>query len=176
MKYLLFMYPCGDDWDEIESNHKLAHELGQVVNEDEIRYVYGEAHSIFHFKSTVPYDELADIIKAISESLPENMFVLIKSSPKVTSNMAEDHLGHLMSEKKRQKKLRKPKKDKFDPELFSERMKKLFEDSDIIIENLLNKSTCNLTIDEILDKISQKGINSLTKAEKDKLDKYSGEI
>jgi hypothetical protein len=40
----------------------------------------------------------------------------------------------------------------------------------------LNKSTCNLTIDEILDKISQKGINSLTKAEKDKLDKYSGEI
>jgi hypothetical protein len=55
-------------------------------------------------------------------------------------------------------------------------MKKLFEDSDIIIENLLNKSTCNLTIDEILDKISQKGINSLTKAEKDKLDKYSGEI
>ena len=37
MKYLLFMYPCGDDWDEIESNQKLAHELGQIIDEDEIR-------------------------------------------------------------------------------------------------------------------------------------------
>lgn len=170
------MYPCGDDWDEIESNYQLANELGQISDEDEIKYVYGESHSIFHFKSTVPYEELVDIVKMISESLPENMFVLIKSSPKITSNMAEDHLGHLMSTKKKQRKLKKPQKDKFDPELFSQRMKILFEESDSIIKKLINNTTCNLTIDEILDKILEKGINSLTKAEKDKLDKYSGEI
>ena len=38
------------------------------------------------------------------------------------------------------------------------------------------KKKCDLTIDELLDKISDKGINSLTEEEKNKLDEYSKTI
>ena len=36
-----------------------------------------------------------------------------------------------------------------------------------------NEDICNLTLDEILDKITDNGINSLTKSEKNKLNEYS---
>ena len=39
--------------------------------------------------------------------------------------------------------------------------------------NFLKEETCDLTIDEILDKIIDQGIESLTKLEKLKLDEYS---
>jgi hypothetical protein len=44
------------------------------------------------------------------------------------------------------------------------------------IMGLLPKKRCDLTIDELLDKISDKGINSLTEEEKNKLDEYSKTI
>jgi hypothetical protein len=38
------------------------------------------------------------------------------------------------------------------------------------------KKVCTLTIDELLDKINDQGINSLTEEEKNKLDEYSKTI
>jgi hypothetical protein len=39
--------------------------------------------------------------------------------------------------------------------------------------SLLPKKGCTLTMDDLLDKINDKGINSLTEEEKCKLDEYS---
>ena len=39
-----------------------------------------------------------------------------------------------------------------------------------------NQSICYLTIDEILEKIKENGVDSLTKEEKEKLDNYSQSI
>ena len=39
-----------------------------------------------------------------------------------------------------------------------------------------NEDICTLTVDEILDKITDNGINSLTKSEKNKLDEYSKNV
>jgi hypothetical protein len=42
-----------------------------------------------------------------------------------------------------------------------------------IIFNLKRPDVCNLTIDELLDKIGNQGMGSLTELEKQKLDEYS---
>ena len=44
------------------------------------------------------------------------------------------------------------------------------------VDEFLKNQICDLTLDEILDKISQNGIESLTRPEKDKLDEYSKQI
>jgi len=42
-----------------------------------------------------------------------------------------------------------------------------------LILNLKRKEVCNMTLDELLDKISTQGMNSLSEVEKQKLDEYS---
>jgi hypothetical protein len=42
-----------------------------------------------------------------------------------------------------------------------------------IILNFKRKDVCNLTLDELLDKINEQGINSLSEIEKQKLEEYS---
>jgi hypothetical protein len=44
--------------------------------------------------------------------------------------------------------------------------------ADILI-NLKRKEVCNLSLDELLDKISDKGMESLSEIEKQKLEEYS---
>ena len=42
-----------------------------------------------------------------------------------------------------------------------------------ILLNLRKPQTCNMTLDELLDKISINGMDSLSEIEKQKLDEYS---
>ena len=34
MKYLLFVYPCNEDWNSTESNEKIAEELATISKSD----------------------------------------------------------------------------------------------------------------------------------------------
>ncbi len=60
MKYLLFIYPCDDNWDSTDSNTKIAEDLATISKSDEIKFVYGESHSIFHFDSTLSQSETSE--------------------------------------------------------------------------------------------------------------------
>jgi hypothetical protein len=48
-----------------------------------------------------------------------------------------------------------------------------FMDLADIIMNFKRKDVCNMTLDELLDKISTEGMDSLSELEKQKLDEYS---
>jgi hypothetical protein len=48
-----------------------------------------------------------------------------------------------------------------------------FLDLSKLILNLKRKEVCNLTLDELLDKIGNEGIESLSDLERQKLDEYS---
>jgi hypothetical protein len=45
-----------------------------------------------------------------------------------------------------------------------------------LILNLKKTEVCNMTLDELLDKISQQGMESLSEVEKKKLEEYSKSI
>lgn len=178
MKYILFVYPCDDNWNQESSNLKIAEEIGTISNSDDVNFVYGEKHSIFHFESNMCQPELTIFIDLIHEELPDFMYVLVQTSKTMTSNMLPKHLEHL---KKINKKGRKPKTQNRVKEIFMNDkptfdVKKFMEEHNARVEEFLKNQICDLTLDEILDKISQNGIDSLTRAEKDKLDEYSKQI
>ena len=178
MKYILFVYPCDNTWDKENTNLKIAEELSTISKSDEITYVFGENHTIFHFESDMSQPELTIYVDIIHKETPDFMYVLVQTSKFMTSNMLPEHLEHL---KKINKKGKKSKPQNRIKEIFMDRkptfdVKKFMEEHNTRVEEFLKNQICDLTLDEILDKISQNGIDSLTRAEKDKLDEYSKQI
>jgi hypothetical protein len=172
MKYLLFVYPCNDNWDETESNQKFANELVQIIKDEKLKFVYGESHSIFNFESDMSQSEVEGYVNLIKDDVPDFMYVLVQNAKNVSSDMEKSNFEHLMGKKKRG---RKPKvtnqkqKLSFDVAAFLEEHRKK-------VDEFLKNNVCDLTLDEILDKIIDQGIDSLTRAEKDKLDEYSKQV
>lgn len=178
MKYLLFVYPCNDTWDKQENNLKIAEELSTISKSDDITYVFGDNHTIFHFESDMCQAELTIYVDLIYEEVPEFMYVLVQTTKSMTSNMLPKHLEHL---KKLNKKGRKPKTKNRVKEIFMDKkpifdIKKFMKEHSARVEEFVKNQICDLTLDEILDKILSHGIESLTRAEKDKLDEYSKQI
>ncbi len=170
MKYLLFVYPCNDNWDETESNQKFAHELVHIIKEEQLKFVYGENHSIFNFESDMSQSEVEEYVELIKKDVPDFMFVLVQNAKNVSSDMDKNNFEHLMGKKKRGRKPKvKNEKLGFDFVAFMEENRKK-------VDEFLKNNVCDLTLDEILDKIVDQGINSLTRAEKDKLDEYSKQV
>jgi hypothetical protein len=178
MKYILFVYPCDDTWDKDVSNLKMAEELLTIAKSDEVSFIYGENHSIFHFESEMCQPELTIFVDLVHKELPDFMYVLVQTSKTMTSNMLPEHLEHLKSINKKGKRRKTNNSPK---EIFIDKkptfdLKKFIEQERIKVEEFLKNQVCDLTIDEILDKISQTGLDSLTRAEKDRLDEYSKQI
>jgi hypothetical protein len=172
MKYLLFIYPCDDSWDETESNQIFAHELVHIIKDEQIKFVYGEAHSIFNFESDMSRSEIDTYINLMKDDVPDFMYVLVQNAKQVSSDMDKNNFEHLMGKKKRG---RKPKvKNKIEKVSFD--FATFFEEHRKNVDNFLKYGICDLTLDEILDKIIDQGIDSLTTAEKNKLDEYSKEV
>jgi hypothetical protein len=170
------MYPCEDTWDENVSNVEIASELSKISKSDDIKYVYGESHTLFHFDSDMSPTEVADFVDLLKDDVGDFMFVLLEGFKSIESNMPTESLEGLMKLNKRGRPPRKKNRIKniFENKEFD--IKKFMDEHNTRVLEFLNNTTSDLTIDEILDKIKDQGINSLTNEEKDKLDKYSREI
>jgi hypothetical protein len=178
MKYLLFVYPCDENWNKDKTNIEIAEEIGKISKSDEIKFVYGDNHTIFHFDSEMSQPELTIYVDLIHNDTPDFMYVLTQNTKGITSNMIEGQLDYLM---KINKKGRKPKSTNRIKEIFINNkptfdVKKFMEENNARVEEFLKNQICDLSLDEILDKISSQGIDSLTRSEKDKLDEYSKQI
>ena len=170
------MYPCEDTWDENVSNVEIASELSKISKSDDIKYVYGESHTLFHFDSDMSPTEVADFVDLLKDDVGDFMFVLLEGFKSIESNMPTESLESLM---KLNRKGRPPRKKNRIKNIFENKefdIKKFMDEHNTRVLEFLNNTTSDLTIDEILDKIKDQGINSLTNEEKDKLDKYSREI
>jgi hypothetical protein len=100
------------------------------------------------------------------------MFVLVQNAKNVSSDMDKNNFEHLMGKKKRG---RNPKTTNQKPKL-SWDVAAFMEEHRKKVDDFLKNNVCDLTLDEILDKILDQGIDSLTRAEKDKLDEYSKQV
>jgi len=172
MKYLLFIYPCDKTWNKDEDNETVAKELSSIIDSTEVKFIFGENHSIFHFNSGLSYPELEIFVELLKDDVPDFMYFIVEDAKNVASNMDKNHLTYLMDlDNKPKKKNRIRDIFKNDQDIFS-----LYDLTKIINNgeyNFKKEETCDLTIDEILDKIIDQGIDSLTKLEKSKLDEYS---
>jgi hypothetical protein len=176
MKYILFIYRCDDKKNGTEFVSGIAHEISPIVKSDEIKFIFGETNAVFHFETEMSFPELNIYMDLVSKDFENFTYFLIPKGKNFASNMEETNLNHLMDLYPNKKK-RKTKKTFFE-------LPKINFSEEEFIKNYLssidfketNDDICKLTVDEILDKILDKGIDSLTVAEKNKLDEHSKNV
>ena len=168
MRYLLFVYKCEDTKTEGKKlNNIIAEEISKITTSDEVKYVYGDNHGIFHFDTTLSFEELDIYLRLVVEDTDQFMYVITQSVSTFTSNMNQNHLDYL-------KEIQKTDQEK---NLFYDNTELETEDYEFdYVLNVKENLECNLTIDEILDKINDYGITSLSDNEKKKLENYSKSI
>ena len=171
MNYLLFVYYNTDVQNTEEKTQEIGTKLADHMTSGQIKFMYGERHSIFHFAYKGDFQDVSDVMFFISEEMSGFEYLITKKSRDYTSNFDEDNLNHLMSLKNVTPKKHKP----IPPKLRTNDLKgdETFMDLADIILNFKRKDVCNLTLDELLDKINEQGINSLSEIEKQKLEEYS---
>jgi hypothetical protein len=171
MNYLLFVYYNTDVQNTEEKTQEIGTKLADHMTSGQIKFMYGERHSIFHFAYKGDFQDVSDVMFFISEEMSGFEYLITKKSRDYTSNFDEDNLNHLMSLKNVTPKKHKPTP----PKLRTNDLKgdETFMDLTDIILNFKRKDVCNLTLDELLDKINEQGINSLSEIEKQKLEEYS---
>jgi hypothetical protein len=102
------------------------------------------------------------------------MYVLIPFNGMLSSNAGDDRIEHLLDIKTESK---TPNKFEFNVETFKINEDAIFEMFVNIAKNgghvEQKQEICNMSLDELLDKMIDQGIDSLTEIEKQKLEEYS---
>lgn len=171
MNYLLFVYYNTDVTNSEEKTQEIGGHISDVMTSKEIKFMYGDLHSIFNFSSDLSFDEMKDFMDIVSFDVEQFEYILIPKPRNIGSNFNEDNMAHLLSIRKKTKEKLKPTQ----PKLRTKDLDKenTFMDMADIIFNFKRPEVCNLTLDELLDKIGKEGMNSLSEIEKQKLDEYS---
>ena len=172
MKYLLFIYPADKKWNKDQHNKVVGEELSTIVESKEVKFAFGDNHTIFHFDSNLSHQELEIFLDLLKDDVPEFMYFIVEDAKNVASNMDKNHLDYLMDLENKSKKKNRIRDifKNFEEDWNLYNLSKIINNGDY---EFLKEETCDLTIDEILDKIIDQGIESLTNLEKSKLDEYS---
>lgn len=171
MNYLLFVYYDDTVENSEEKTNDIGGQISDVMTSKEIKFMFGDKHAIFHFASDLSLSEMGELLNIISYEISGFEFFLTQKTKNNFSNFPEDNLNHLLSLRKTTKK----KTPVAPPRLRTKNIKEgeTFMDIADLIFNLKRQEVCNMTLDELLDKIIDQGTDSLTDLEKQKLDEYS---
>lgn len=172
MEYLLFAF---GDYNESDPHIKLIIDCVSQISKKDVRYQYGDSGLIVNFETSLTTDGIS---KFFEESITKltAMFFVFPVNDNMILSMDEDIHSHLFGET--------DKKSESKVTNFTINMTDIptFGDSDMTdsIEKLLSflvkPQTTSFeipTLDQLLDKINESGIDSLTENEIKILDEYS---
>ena len=176
--YFLFIVGNFTDPSTVHNNiTDTIHTLTMILNEGILRYIHHDNLMVCHFQST---ETLEDIDWLLTNSLNDSVisYFLLPKPRQMGIKLDKDLEKHLIDLKSKPT-TENPKIDenigigfKHIGEIFTS----MREDMDIIFKMPDNKPDLPIVtynVDEILDKINEKGINSLTIEEKEFLDEQS---
>jgi hypothetical protein len=175
MNYLLFAYYDDTVENSEEKTNQIAKKISNSMTSKEIKFMFGDKHAIFHFASDLNVDEMGEIMNIILFELMGFDFLLTQKTKNNFSSFPDENIEHLLTLRKTS-----PKK-KTNPSKSGIRTNDIRGVEGIFgleefIAKLKSIEVCNLTLDELLDKILDQGVESLTEVEKKKLDEYSKSI
>ena len=176
-RYMLFIF--GDFSDMENLINDISYQLVTVVSSEYLKFNYGEFGMALHFRTNETFSELKEYIDMCLDGVVEQYFLMEATENvdiKMDRKLKKDFLNIDGVKKENKNK-------EVDVEKLSEEKKKRLGD---IMEFMIPLSETNFefpiefkrpqkpipTVDQILDKISEKGIESLTKEEKQILDNY----
>jgi hypothetical protein len=176
-RYMLFIF---GDFTEMENFiDDISYQLVTVVSSEYLKFNYGEFGMVLHFRTKEIFSEIKEYIDMCLDGVVEQYFLMEATENvdiKMDRKLKKDFLNIDGVKKENKNK-------EVDVEKLSEEKKKKLGD---MMEFILPLSETNFefpiqvkrpqepkpTVDQILDKISEKGIESLTKEEKQILDNY----
>jgi hypothetical protein len=174
--YMLFIFGDFDEQENLATN--LSSQLLTVVSSPFLKFTYGEYGVVFHFRSKEVFSDLKEYIDMGMSEITEQYFLM-----EVTKNMdikmprklKKDFLNIDGEEKKKENKTGEINVESKLRERREELKNFTFEflmptDFNQMVQK--NEPDYLPTVDEILDKISENGIESLTEKEKEILDNY----
>jgi len=177
MKYLMLVYGESETMDSETITTKIGKELQPVVISEQIKYIYGDSNAIFHFESELKFEEMSIYCEILIEDFPDFMYVLIPFNGMLASNAGDERIKHLLSIDDKPK---KSNKNQIDVEMVSiddgaifDMFITMFGQGSKFERPTKEVEVCNMTLDELLDKMIDQGIESLTEVEKQKLEQYS---
>jgi hypothetical protein len=173
----MLVYGESDAMDSETVTTKIGKELQPVVISEQIKYIYGDGNAIFHFESELKFEEMSIYCEILIEDFSDFMYVLIPFNGMLSSNAGDERIKHLLSIDDKPK---KPNKNQIDFDLVDVEDGAVFDmfitmfSQGSKFENPVKEvEVCNMTLDELLDKMIDQGIDSLTEVEKQKLEQYS---
>jgi len=166
-KYLLTVF--GDF--ESEQCEEIAHCLEPLVDSTHLKFQYRTGVIIFHFESEIQMADIHEFVELTSYDMYDS-FILTEYNDNVSVFMTDDMKQHLFD-------LENETEDAITFDLVPKnRMDNYYDEDkeDDIVTVLLNEVKKNLqlpTLDQLLDKVVEHGVESLTPYEKATLDNYS---
>jgi len=177
INYILFLFAKHKDQDKFIK--EIAEELSVVSDSVNIKFYYGPESGIFTFQSMDDFPAIHEFMNIMFEGMEVAYILLPYKHDRMSVGLQSDIYKHLFNEKgdenmsgkevSVQKMLDDKLKD-FDLEMFfNEEGDDEFDDT---IKKIKSKPV-EPSIDDILDKINDKGISSLTEKELSLLENYS---
>ena len=175
-RYMLFLY--GDFTDSEELTSDLSAQFVGLVSSEYLKFTYGEYGVVLHFRSKEVFSDLKEFVDMLFNDITEQYFLLEVSGDfdiKMPRKLKKEFLNIDGEIKKEEPKTggikidevteeRKNKLKDITFEIFYPNLDLFNQEKGVIVEEL--------TVDEILEKITEKGIESLTEKEKEILNNY----
>jgi hypothetical protein len=174
--YMLFIFGDFDEQENLATN--LSSQLLTVVSSPFLKFTYGEYGVVFHFRSKEVFSDLKEYIDMGMSEITEQYFLMEVTKNvdiKMPRKLKKDFLNIDGEEKKKENKTGEINVESKLRERKEELRNFTFEflmptDFNQMVQK--NEPDYLPTVDEILDKISENGIESLTETEKEILDNY----
>jgi len=177
--YMLFVF--GDFTDLEIFTQELSMQFLPLVSSHYLKFTYGEYGAVFHFRSNETFSDLKQYVEMILEGITSQYFLMEKTKNAeivMDKKLKKDFLGIDGKNKTDENKTGTINVDDFKDERIKNIKNVTLEFMMPIMdpESLFNIDTTyqvvEPTVDEILEKITEKGIESLTEREKQILDNY----
>ena len=168
MNYLLFVFHKGSLLMQEHISTQITHYVSLISEDEETRYICGEGNFIISFKSSLTKPQLISSFSEMSEGLGQMFDYVLISKPKTfITNIEQENIDFLFKNKNKRPLKNTP--NSIENEIKS--LKNLFGDFS------MNEKKCDLTLDQLLDKISLGGgIKSLTNLELNRLKELSNNL
>jgi hypothetical protein len=177
MEYILFVFAAHEQQEKLVNS--IAEDISAVSDLSDVKFYFGPESAIYVFKSSESFKLIKDFFK-VRLGLSNIVYFLTEFDKDKTDYFLTDEVKkHLFESEDFKYKMTNEEKDEIDNMLlreFNDEKFKLFceeleDDDDDIMK--MKKKTKEPTLNDLLDKISSEGINSLNKKEKELLNKYS---
>ena len=171
--YMLFLF---GDFSDLESiTQELSMQFLPFVTSPFLKYTYGEFGVVFHFRSGETFTDLKEYVDMSLNEIVDQYYLMESTKNvdiKMDRKLKKDFLNIDGETKKEQQKTGTIDVDSKIKERREELKNFTFEFMLPMDFNPKKEPDYLPTVDEILDKISEKGIETLTEKEKEILDNY----